>query len=105
MEKKLYPFRFIPVASKRPWGGHDLMDKLGKKFVECDEEGNEVKIRGKKNLKPYFEEHKDIWKKLYDKVYELISKKEDPHIIAFEEMLGIENVAEHFGVDVDKEEE
>ena len=73
--------------------------------VLCDEEGNEVKIRGKKNLKPYFEEHKDIWKKLYDKVYELISKKEDPHIIAFEEMLGIENVAEHFGVDVDKEEE
>lgn len=44
MEKKLYPFRFIPVASKRPWGGHDLMDKLGKKFVECDEEGNEVPV-------------------------------------------------------------
>ena len=44
MEKKLYPFRFIPVASRRPWGGHDLMKKLGKEFVECDEEGNEVPV-------------------------------------------------------------
>ena len=44
MEKKLYPFRFIPVASKRPWGGHDLMKKLGKVFVECDEEGNEIPV-------------------------------------------------------------
>ena len=44
MEKKLYPLRFIPVASRRPWGGHDLMKKLGKVFVECDEDGNEKEI-------------------------------------------------------------
>lgn len=44
MEKKLYPLKFIPVASRRPWGGHDLVDKLGKEFVECDEEGNETVI-------------------------------------------------------------
>lgn len=44
MEKKLYPFKFIPVASRRPWGGHDLVDKLGKEFVECDDEGNEIVI-------------------------------------------------------------
>ena len=44
MEKKLYPFKFIPVASRRPWGGHDLVEKLGKEFVECDEEGNETVI-------------------------------------------------------------
>lgn len=44
MEKKLYPFKFIPVASRRPWGGHDLVDKLGKEFVECDDEGNETVI-------------------------------------------------------------
>jgi len=44
MEKKLYPLKFIPVASRRPWGGHDLVNKLGKEFVECDEEGNEAKI-------------------------------------------------------------
>ena len=44
MEKKLYPLKFVPVASRRPWGGHDLADKLGKKFVECDEDGNEVAV-------------------------------------------------------------
>lgn len=41
MEKKLYPLKFVPVASRRPWGGHDLVGKLGKEFVECDEDGNE----------------------------------------------------------------
>ena len=42
MEKKLYPFKFEPVASRRPWGGSALVKELGKKFVECDEDGNEV---------------------------------------------------------------
>ena len=42
MEKKLYPLKFIPVASRRPWGGKALVDQLGKKFVESDEEGNET---------------------------------------------------------------
>ena len=50
----------------------------------CDDNGDPIKIRGKKNLKPYFKEHLDIWRQLYDKVYELISKKDDPNIIAFE---------------------
>lgn len=44
VEKKLYPFKFVPVASRRPWGGHDLVKKLGKEFLECDEEGNEVQV-------------------------------------------------------------
>ena len=42
MNKKLYPFKFIPVASPRPWGGDALVKVLGKHFVECDEEGNET---------------------------------------------------------------
>lgn len=42
MEKKLYPFKFIPVASRRPWGGSALVKELGKNFVECDDEGNET---------------------------------------------------------------
>ena len=42
MEKKLYPFKFIPVASRRPWGGEALVRDLGKHFVECDEDGNET---------------------------------------------------------------
>lgn len=44
MEKKLYPLKFVPVASRRPWGGHDLVKKLGKQFIECDEDGNETEI-------------------------------------------------------------
>ena len=44
MEKKLYPFKFVPVASERPWGGHALIKELGKEFVKCDEDGNEVPV-------------------------------------------------------------
>ena len=42
MEKKLYPLKFVSIASRRPWGGSALVKKLGKHFVECDEEGNET---------------------------------------------------------------
>lgn len=44
MEKKLYPLKFIPVASRRPWGGNALVSELRKRFVECDEDGNEVPV-------------------------------------------------------------
>lgn len=74
-------------------------------YVIIDEDtGEEIKIRGKKNLKPYFEEHLDAWHKLYDAVYEKLSQKNDPNIIAFEKMLQV-NVSEAFGVDFAKEEE
>ena len=72
--------------------------------VMLDAEGKEVKIRGKKNLKPYFEEHLDMWHKVYDKVYDKLSQKDDPNIVAFEKMLQV-NVSEAFGVDFAKEEE
>ena len=42
MEKKLHPLKFIPVPSRRPWGGSALVNQLGKHFVEVDEEGNET---------------------------------------------------------------
>lgn len=67
--------------------------------VMLDADGKPVKIRGRKNLKPYFEEHKDLWRKLYDKCYEKLSQKEDPNILAFEEMLNID-LSEKLGVDV-----
>lgn len=41
MEKKLYHLKFHPIAAKKPWGGSALVDGLGKKFVECDDNGNE----------------------------------------------------------------
>lgn len=74
-------------------------------FVVRDEEtGEGVKIRGKKNIKPYLEEHLDLWHKIYDKVYEKLSQKDDPNIVSFEKMLQV-NVAEAFGIDFKKEEE
>lgn len=72
--------------------------------VLTDEEGNELKIRGKKNLIPYFKENPTLWKQLYDKVYELIAVKNDPNIISFEQMLNI-NVEENFGIDLDNEDQ
>ena len=54
-----------------------------------DEDGNEIKIRGKKNVATYFREHTDQWRKLYDMVYEKLSQKQDPFVKSFEEMLGL----------------
>ena len=45
MEKKLYPFKFVPIQSLKPWGGSALVKDLKKKFVEVDENGDE-KILG-----------------------------------------------------------
>jgi mannose-6-phosphate isomerase len=44
MEKKLYPLKFIPIQSLKPWGGCTFAKELGKQFVEIDEEGNEVPV-------------------------------------------------------------
>lgn len=44
MEKKLYPLRFVPIASPRVWGGNALINRLGKRFVIVDEDGNEVEL-------------------------------------------------------------
>lgn len=70
-----------------------------------DEDGQPVKIRGKKNVTPFLIEHKDVWKKLYDKCYELMKNKEDDYSKSFEAMLGIGNVQEHLGIDFNKENE
>ena len=54
-----------------------------------DEDGNGIQIRGKKNVATYFREHTDQWRKLYNKVYEKLSQKQDPFVKSFEEMLGL----------------
>lgn len=72
--------------------------------IMTDAEGNLVKIKGKRNVKPYFKEHPELWKKLYDAVYEKLSKKEEAGIVAFEKMLGI-NVEESFNIDMEAENE
>ena len=70
--------------------------------IMCDENGDPIKIRGKRNIKPYFEQRPVLWRKLYDKVYEKLSQKSDPNIKSFEEMLGV-NLNEVFNIDIDEE--
>lgn len=43
-KKAFYPLRFIPIPSKRPWGGDSLIKILGKSLVETDEDGNETAL-------------------------------------------------------------
>ena len=64
-----------------------------------DEEGNDIKIRGKKNLTAYFREHTTQWRRLYDLVYDKLQIKEDPFIKSFEELLSID-LNEKLGVDI-----
>ena len=69
-------------------GMYKLIDpETGALMIDAD--GNEIKIRGKKNVGTYFREHTDQWRKLYDMVYEKLSQKQDPFVKSFEEMLGL----------------
>ena len=68
----------------------------------CDESGNEIKVHGKRNVKPFFEENPHLWRKLYDRVYDKLSQRADPSIVSFERMLGI-NINESFNIDIDEE--
>jgi recombination protein RecA len=63
-----------------------------------------TKIRGRKNIKPYLLEHKDVWNKLHKNVYDKLSRKDEPSITAFNQMLD-KDIEEKFGVDLKKEEE
>ena len=67
-----------------------------------DDAGKPVKINGKAKIRPYLENHLDLWREIYNKVYEYISRKDDPNIVSFEKMLGI-NVEETFGVSFTEE--
>lgn len=66
--------------------------------IILDENGEEVKIRGKNNIPKYFEEHMELYHTLYDAVYEKLKQKEDPHIKSFEAMLNA-NTISAFGFD------
>lgn len=67
-------------------------------YKVINEDGTEIKIRGKANFVNYLNEHKEVWKSIYDRCYEKLKQKEDPYIKSFEEMLGI-NLMERFGID------
>lgn len=63
-----------------------------------DNEGNELKFRGKKNLVEYYRTHPQEWKVLYDLCYDKLKEKESPFIKSFEEMLNI-SLTEELGID------
>lgn len=70
----------------------------------CDSDGNEIKIRGKKNVAQYLKDNPEMWRKIYDAVYEKLAIKESPNIEAFEKMLNID-VNEKLGFDINSSEE
>lgn len=84
-------------------GSYQLTDPETGALI-CDELGNPIKIRGQKNIKPYFEENISLWRKVYDKVYELLSVKEDSNILSYEKMLGLD-VDSLFGINLALENE
>lgn len=55
--------------------------------IMVDDEGKEIKIRGKKNLVAYFRDNVTQWRRLYDLVYNKLKQKDDPFIVSFETML------------------
>ncbi len=69
-----------------------------------DENGKDIKIRGRKNLTDFFRQDLKTWKKVYDLCEEKLKQKDDPFIKSFEEMLNI-NLNEKIGVDLDTSEE
>lgn len=80
-------------------GTYKLIDLDTGEFIE-DEEGNPLKIRGKKNVPTYFNEHPEVFRLLYEKVYEKIKQKEDPFIKSFESMMD-ESIYDKLGVSDD----
>ena len=92
---------FFGLIDDSVQGSFKIIDPETNDFIK-DENGEPIKIRGKKNVKPYFEEHPQLWKAIYDKVYEKLSQKDDSSIKSFEELLNI-NVQEQFDINPDEE--
>ena len=80
-------------------GTYVLMDPDNPDCILQDDNGNDIKVRGKNTLKPFLNEHPDVFKKLYDAVYQRLSQKEDPFVKSFEEMLNTK-AGEVFGSDI-----
>ena len=64
--------------------------------VLLDAQGNEIKVRGRQNIKPYFKEHPEVFKRLYEKCYEMMSRKTDTSMQTFEKLMGV-NVEDVIG--------
>ena len=80
-------------------GSYKLIDPDTGEII-CGTDGEPVKIRGKKNLTAYFKDRPEMWRKLYDMCYDKLKQKDDPYIIAFEQMMQV-NINEKLGIDSD----
>lgn len=78
-------------------GSYKIID-INTGEVKLDNEGNEIKIRGRKNVDTYFNEHIDEWRYLYDAVYEKIKEKESPFAEKFSEMINLD-IDKDFGLE------
>lgn len=94
---------YFGIITSPSSGYFNLTDPATGELI-CDGTGTAIKIHGQKNIKPYFEEHIDLWRKVYDKVYELLSVKEDSNILSYERMLGLD-VDSLFGINLALESE
>ena len=65
-----------------------------------DSKGNEIKIRGKKNVVQYFKDNLVEAKKLYEILYDKISIKSDPFVKSFESLLNID-IKDKLGIERD----
>lgn len=93
---------FFGLIDDSTQGSFKLVDPETGELI-TDENGDVIKIRGKKNVKPYFEAHPKLWKAVYDKIYEKLSEKDDPSIKSFEELLNV-NMHEEFEIDFDRQD-
>lgn len=87
-------------------GTYYIMDTDNPSERMKDSSGKEITIRGKKNIETYLDANKEVWKKIYDKCYAMLSKKDDPNIKSFETMLGLDTTAmsDKFGIDLTNED-
>lgn len=61
-----------------------------------DDEGTPIKIRGRQNVRTYFAEKPEEWKKLYDLVYEKMIDKSDDYGKLFSRLLEKPEIVAHF---------
>ena len=85
-----------------------IIDNVSKGYyvVTDPETGEQLsdKIHGEGNIKPFFEQHLDVWRRVYDKVYAMLSNKENHNDVSFEKMLNID-IEELFGINLAQEAE
>ena len=76
-------------------------------FPDTGEVLTDKTIHGAVALREFLENNPDVWRKVYDKVYEMMEDTESTNVATFESLLNLTtaDLNEKFGVDMDKEDE